>query len=98
VFIEAECHNPWRRPDEMVEDPTPRDDQRDTIFFLPDPGLTVFDFPDNIIFVLADDSNILTHLGFIDRLQRGDILSKSDMLELIGLKGALEQEYGEEPT
>ena len=62
VFIEAECHVVWMKPDKSIIDPTPHIHGFMKIAFLPDRSLGEWDFPDNKNLPLADDSMITDFL------------------------------------
>lgn len=97
VFIEAECHHVWKKKNGSLQDPTPRNDGRKRIVFLPDPSLSVFSFPDNKRLLLTDDPVITEYLSMIDKLKDGRLSSGKETLKLQALKDELEDKHGKEP-
>jgi hypothetical protein len=95
VFVEAECHAVWVKPDNEIIDPTPHLHGFKRIAFLPDPFLGDGDFPDNKNMPLVEDSMIT---DFLDCARSSRLLGMPELAERKNqLMRQLVSRYGKEP-
>ncbi|WP_157772519.1 hypothetical protein [Lacunisphaera limnophila] len=96
VFIEAEHHHTWRKKSGQYEDPTPREDRKRRLLFLPDLGLKPGEYPPNRRHFLTEDSTAKEYVAVVDQLKKGG--SSTTLIESMRqLRKALELKYGKEP-